>query len=181
MKDNQQINSDNNVINGQNPNVEQKVDNPNENYLKRVNVVQAYNQNSLSKGNLPLDTKEEGEGNQNNNLKNLFAKKCIIISIIILLAVIVSVVIIIMFLCKNKKESENKNESIKDKQGIIDSQTGPIIINSPTLTEEQVMKAFQPVFKITSKENTLTQLLLKSTKTYNTTSNGVESSYSIFF
>ena len=183
MKDNQQINSDNNVINGQNPNVEQKVDNPNENYLKRVNVVQAYNQNSLSKGNLPLDTKEEGEGNQNNNLKNLFAKKCIIISIIILLAVIVSVVIIIMFLCKNKKESENKNESIKDKQGIIDSQTGPIIINSPTLTEEQVMKAFQPVFKITSKENTLTQLLLKSTKiynTYNTTSNEVESSYSIF-
>ena len=40
------------------------------------------------------------------------------------------------------------------------------------------MKVFKPNFEIKSKEDSLTQLLLKSKKTYNTISNGAETSYS---
>ena len=177
MRSNQQANREQKSNNGQSPN-EKEIDNQNRNISQRIKVI-PYDPSSLRESN-KSQKKEEDRRNKNNNLK-CSKKKFIIISVVIL--TVLSLIITLLIIFKNKKSKNEDNkiiDPIQDYKDIGKSEIGPIIINTPIITKEEAMKVFQPTFKITSKENTLTQLLLKSTQTYNTTSNGVESSYSIF-
>ena len=66
-----------------------------------------------------------------------------------------------------KEESEEKSVENEEKK----------VPKPEIITREEAMKVFNPNFEIKSKEDSLTQLLLKSKQTYNTVSNGAETSY----
>ena len=130
------------------------------------------------------------------NPQDLRKKKTIKALIIIISSTLLIGLIIFLsvYLTKNHKEkktndipkeepSENiiiEEESLEESKNKDEESKNPIIIDKPeVLTKEEAMKAFVSNFNIASKKDTLTQLSLKSKKTYNTTSNGNESSYSI--
>ena len=188
---------DNIISNGTNPKDKENLENRNkisEDFIQDQIKVITYRPSSSRKSNQPQpEEKESVQEKKERELKNLFSKKCLIISTIILIGIIVAVVVIVVKLKESKKklsEIENTDEIIDDsvssdkndneKKNNEEIKKGPLIISGPTITKEEAMKIFKPSFNITSKEDTLTQLLFKSTKTYNTTSNGVESSYSTF-
>ena len=84
----------------------------------------------------------------------------------------------------DEKETLEETKTDTSEEGKInnneESKEDPIIIEGPkSITKEEAMKAFISNFNITSKKDSLTQLSLKSKQTYNTTSSGNQSSYSI--
>ena len=125
-----------------------------------------------------------GEHNP-NELK--FKKKIkIIIGIISSFLIIMGIILIILYFTVLNKtnepperggesKDENKESQDENKENNEESQESP---NARVITKEEAMKVFVPVFEIKSKEETLTQLLLKSKTTYNSEFNGVDSSYS---
>ena len=124
------------------------------------------------------------ENNRNiSNTQNNSPKKCklwIIIGILIGLLLILSIILIYYFKVIKKKDIKNDidNEKIDIKQEELETEK----IENPNsdIQLDKVMKAFQPRFKINSKPDTLNQLLMKSNQDYNTISNGIDLSYSIF-
>ena len=121
------------------------------------------------------------ESTQNNSPKK---KLWIIIGIFIGLLIILSIFLICFFIVKKKKDIKNNiveeknDEKIDIKQEELETEK----IENPNfvIQLDKVMKAFQPNFKISSKPNTLNQLLMKSNKDVITISNGIDFSYSIF-
>ena len=122
------------------------------------------------------------ESTQNNSPKKY--KLWIIIGIFIGLLIILSIFLICFFIVKKKKDiinnivEEKNDEKIDIKQEELETEK----IENPNfvIQLDKVMKAFQPNFKISSKPNTLNQLLMKSNKDVITISNGIDFSYSIF-
>ena len=115
---------------------------------------------------------------------------------LITIIIIVGIVLAIYFSNRNKKNDKkdiptdeiSQNELIKSGEGdgTGENESNNNEKNNPikkpeneVLTKEEAMKAFIPSFNISSKEDSLTQLSSKSKKTYITSSNGIESSYSI--
>ena len=146
----------------------------------------------------------QNNGQQAVNQKELskkYLRKIVLISLI-LMAIILVIFLSIYLPINQKKKDKNKlvnadeveeNELIEESKGDSSEESNkndnkneeidnkPIIIQNPdAITKEEAMKVFTPTFNIASKEDTLTQLSSKSKKTYITTSDGVESSYSIF-
>ena len=139
------------------------------------------------------EQKSEPSEPQKSEPKKCRLKKICLIPLIVLIAIlIIGLIVFFIISSKDKKKIDSdKNESItneeikdngedskdneenKDDTKVIEER--PIIIS-----KDEAMKVFEPIFKIASKEDTLTQLLLKSTQEYNTVSNGIESSYSTF-
>ena len=147
--------------------------------INQRNIPYAESQNNTNAEN---DKNSITSGN-----KKAKAKKIAILSIIVgSLLIIGLIVLIIIVVKKNKKGDVPQNEEEKEEKGVESQEENkdnngknqesphPIII-----TKEEAMKAFAPIFKIKSKEETLTQLSFKSKKIYNTESNGVDSSYSV--
>ena len=123
-------------------------------------------------------------------------RRIILIGAFIGIIIIVGIVLAIYFSIGGKKEGEKvvstdevtENELIKRDKGDDEEESKnnnnekniPIKKQeNEVLTKEEAMKAFIPSFNISSKEDSLTQLSSKSKKTYITSSNGIESSYSI--
>ena len=112
----------------------------------------------------------------------------IILSIVIIVIAICLIIFSAIYFTREKKEDDNEGEKIeitKDNREDIktneDNTDDTKIIEKPIIiSKDEAMKIFEPIFKVASKEDTLTQLLLKSTQEYNTVSNGIESSYSTF-
>ena len=139
------------------------------------------------------EQKSEPSESQKSEPKKCGLKKICLIPLIVIIAIlIIGLIVFFIISSKDKKKIDSdKNESItneeikdngedskdneenKDDTKVIEER--PIIIS-----KDEAMKVFEPIFKIASKEDTLTQLLLKSTQEYNTVSNGIESSYSTF-
>ena len=155
---------------------------------------------------LNMNFKSESEGKTNRSLKqnNLIFEndskkkplerwKIILIIVIIALVICGAIIFLAIHLTRNrgdkpintgdetigngtKDETNDKGEKTNE-----DNKDDTIVVEKPIIiSKEEAMKAFKPTFKIASKEDTLTQLLLNSTQEYNTVSNGIESSYSIF-
>ena len=126
--------------------------------------------------------------NENNAIKKKRIKNIlIIIAIIIGLGIIIGIAM--YFYKKPKKDTpdelkatdKNQDNIIEDtKDENIKDTTQPEKQINNFIVKEEIKKAFENNFKIVSKEDTLTQLLLKSTQNYNTKTDGKESSYSIF-
>ena len=133
----------------------------------------------------------EGETKKKETIRNV-----ILIVVIITIIIIVGIVLAIYFSYRNKKNDKkdiptdeiSQNELIESGEGdgTGENESNNNEKNNPikkpeneVLTKEEAMKAFIPSFNISSKEDSLTQLSSKSKKTYITSSNGIESSYSI--
>ena len=159
------------------------------NQLENYHDTKLYD-DSKSEAEKKKDKQPKYENNQNSKRDKKLKKKIwliilLIVSIIIIIGVVLSIVL-------TRKKSKKEKEKITDDTSLskdieIDkgdssekAEDNEIIIKKPeALTKEEAMKAFIPSFNISSKEDTLTQLSSKSKKTYNTISNGIESSYSI--
>ena len=76
-------------------------------------------------------------------------------------------------------KQKNNRYNIKDRD--IENTSGQYIIEEIEDQKKiELLKAFEPKFRIKTINDTLTQLLLKSLHVHKTKSNGIESSYSIF-
>ena len=121
------------------------------------------------------DDKDKEKKKFNRNI----IKAIIILSVLVIIGLIIFLVI--YFSKKQKKEDETfreKTEQMGGKNDENEETEGKKVSIPSIITKEEAMKVFIPNFEIKSKENSLTQLLLKSKKTYNTISNGTETSYS---
>ena len=132
----------------------------NENVCNNNRVI-TYPQSSMRESNPPEVKKNEKKFN-GNRIKNLFNKRCIIISTVLLIVVIgVAIVVPVITLKNNKNNDKIDTDNLfgdKDKEGgdIGQRDIGPIVTNKPFLTKEEALKVFEPCFNIASKEDTLT-------------------------
>ena len=99
-------------------------------------------------------------------------RKCYIILFVSLMLVLVAFGIVLGIIFSKKSNLKDKSKEEKQDNNEINKNF--------IITKEIAKKAFKSSFTINSKENSLTQLSLKSIQKYNTISNGDESSYSIF-
>ena len=119
---------------------------------------------------------EHGEQLESNkNPKKKYIIITIAISVIVLIFGIVLLYFLVLRNINNNKNNVPQNGGEEKKDNNIKSEQTPIITS-----KEEVMKIFQPKFKVSSKVDTLNQLLFKSRKKYNTTTNGIESSHAFF-
>ena len=127
----------------------------------------------------PLST-EKNTVNKKPNLESIdktkFKLKKIVL-LIIIIAIILGLTSFILWyflVFKRKKQTKNEEEE-KEKENENEK-----ILDNELKNYEKELKAFEPSFKIKSKPDTLTQLLMESSEIFNSKSSGIESSYSIF-
>ena len=150
---------------------------------KNINVIpfdtgRVYSNDNISQRNV------SPRSEQNKPKNKCLCFSLIVASIVILVAIVIGVVIFISQKGKNdnNENTDNignieKNEKTEDNQNEQKPSTNqkPLVIS-----KEEAMEAFKSNFNINTKAETLTQLKLISTQNYNTTTDGIESSYSIF-
>ena len=129
----------------------------------------------------------ENNENENFEAKKIESKKKKVIISVIIISLFIALALAIYFIIPKKKgtdENQTKeeiNDNGEDSKANEENKDDTKIIEKPIIiSKDEAMKIFEPTFKVASKEDTLTQLLLKSTQEYNTVSNGIESSYSTF-
>ena len=102
---------------------------------------------------------------------------------IIIVSVIGSLCILgILIFCyfKFRKRGDNDSNDVKNETNQEELENEIIENQEIVINFDKVKKAFEPSFKISSKPNTLNQVLMNSNQDYITISNGVDLSYSIF-
>ena len=102
---------------------------------------------------------------------------CCIIKIVAIFGVIV---VFLLGLYYGVMKAKKKYEEIEKKEGDNEPKENDINEKLFIIKKYEAMKIFQRKFKVVSKVDTLNQLLCKSTKKYNTITNGIESTYSFF-
>ena len=153
-------NNDTNEENGgMNNNINQQINNG----INNQNINNLHNQNNDQRRNL------------NDYEKN---KKIRLLIIILIMITGVAVTFCAVFFPIYLKQKNNK-KNIKDRD--IENTSGQYIIEEIEDQKKiELLKAFEPKFRIKTLNDTLTQLLLKSLHVHKTKSNGIESAYSIF-
>ena len=140
---------------------------------------------------MPKETRKKESPKQTIEIKNVILKRKIFIILGILLGSVIIGLVIFLSIHFLKKKSKNeiqndekieqiggKNDEKNDENTEDEKKEEKTVLKPEIITKEEAMKVFKPNFEIKSKDDTLTQLLFKSKQTYNTISNGAETSYS---
>ena len=112
--------------------------------------------------------------NQNNHCTNntfsrsptFLKKRCILFSLVILIIVAIIIVILVCAIKKGNKEKIKEKEEEKENL-------------RQDIDMEEAKKVFSSIFKISSKENALTQLSQKSLQRYESILNGEKASFNV--